>query len=313
MKRLIQIILINLLITQFVNFALGQQTISGYVYNTDSCAIPGALVKLSFYNNDNIKNRKNLTLNRIATMTNIDGYFKIETKDSTTKFLRVSYIGMKTKHIKITRSPIKIFLEYSDNLPEVIITAKPVIYLYPEKETNINIKLNFKGKLTTTYPEYNKGWNVLAKPNGNLINLADNKQHKYLFWEGINDNNDVYNNINEGFIVQGDSALVFLDSTLTKIGLNQFERNDFIVYWLPQMQKNKYNFVHFLVNSGCDKIAELNINPKPETEIRVYIILKKINKPYKIPLQNIKKKVRKGYTIVEWGGSELTRVINLIE
>ena len=31
-------------------------------------------------------------------------------------------------------------------------TAKPVIYLYPEQETKVNVQLTFNGTLTSTYP-----------------------------------------------------------------------------------------------------------------------------------------------------------------
>ena len=37
------------------------------------------------------------------------------------------------------------------------VERKPVIYLYPEKETEVSVNLDFSGKLTSTYPEYNGG------------------------------------------------------------------------------------------------------------------------------------------------------------
>ena len=48
--------------------------------------------------------------------------------------------------------------------------AKPVIYLYPEEETEIRVAIDFKygGELTCTYPEYNEGWQIVAEPNGTL-------------------------------------------------------------------------------------------------------------------------------------------------
>jgi len=39
---------------------------------------------------------------------------------------------------------------------------KPIIYLYPEKETDVSVKLDYKGKLAVTYPAYNGGWVVTA-------------------------------------------------------------------------------------------------------------------------------------------------------
>ena len=46
------------------------------------------------------------------------------------------------------------------------IDAKPVIYLYPEVETQVTVKMDYSGKLTCTYPAYNDGWQVTAAPDG---------------------------------------------------------------------------------------------------------------------------------------------------
>ena len=48
------------------------------------------------------------------------------------------------------------------------VSAKPVIYLYPEEETRVTVKLDYNGQLTCTYPAYEKGWTVTASPDGTL-------------------------------------------------------------------------------------------------------------------------------------------------
>lgn len=45
---------------------------------------------------------------------------------------------------------------------------KPVIYLYPEEEMDITVKLDVDGELICTYPQYNGKWEVTAKPDGVL-------------------------------------------------------------------------------------------------------------------------------------------------
>ncbi len=42
--------------------------------------------------------------------------------------------------------------------------AKPVIYLYPEKETELKVRVRPNGGFLETVPEYNDGWEVLATP-----------------------------------------------------------------------------------------------------------------------------------------------------
>lgn len=50
--------------------------------------------------------------------------------------------------------------------------AKPVIYLYPEEETQVSVRLDFDGELTSTYPSYEDGWTVDASPDGTLTDPA---------------------------------------------------------------------------------------------------------------------------------------------
>ena len=37
-------------------------------------------------------------------------------------------------------------------------TEKPVIYLYPEEETEVSVTLDYDGTLTATWPTYEDGW-----------------------------------------------------------------------------------------------------------------------------------------------------------
>ena len=111
---------------------------------------------------------------------------------------------------------------------------KPVIYLYPEKEKDISVQLDFdfkKIKFIAIYPKFNEGnniWKVHAKPNGDII-LKD-KIYPYLFWEA---QSDIIEEINEGFMVTEENAENFLEEKLKILGLNNKESTDFITYWLP--------------------------------------------------------------------------------
>jgi hypothetical protein len=50
---------------------------------------------------------------------------------------------------------------------------------------------------------------------------------------------------------------------------------------------------------------ELNINPKPDTLIRIFLSIKKIDSIPDIKEQKLEKIERKGFTAIEWGGSNL--------
>ena len=62
-------------------------------------------------------------------------------------------------------------------------SAKPVIYLYPREETNVDVTLDYDGRLTCTYPKYTGGWSVTARPDGTLTDGAG-QSYNYLYWEG---------------------------------------------------------------------------------------------------------------------------------
>lgn len=74
-------------------------------------------------------------------------------------------------------------VEASDRQEDLSVPYKPVIYLYPEVETEISVSLTLNGALTCTYPAYRDGWTVTASPDGVLTD-ARGQVYNYLYWEG---------------------------------------------------------------------------------------------------------------------------------
>lgn len=181
---------------------------------------------------------------------------------------------------------------------------KPVLYLYPEEELDIDIKLDLgsNGKLTTTYPKYNDGWKVKAYPDGTII--TNDMEYNYIYWEGESANTF---DRSKGFCIAGENTEKFLEETLAILGLNRKEANEFIVYWLPLMENNKYNYITFHTQEYADKI-KLDINPIPDNQLRIYMITEKLEEYIEVEPQildtNFK---REGFTIVEWGGGQIIK------
>ncbi|MCF6365489.1 MAG: hypothetical protein L3J35_04730 [Bacteroidales bacterium] len=189
-----------------------------------------------------------------------------------------------------------------------VITAKPAIYLYPETKIKVTIELNFKGKILNTYPKYDKNWTVIAKPDGTLLNLKDNRTYNYLFWDGIYSFPKEHFDYKSGFYIKKDNVVSFLQEKLSQIGLNNTEINDFIVYWLPELNKSNYNFIHFWISDNIDNSAFLNVTPKPNTTIRIFMEFKGYNNLIgilKLPEQKLPSFERKGFTLIEWGGGKI--------
>lgn len=181
--------------------------------------------------------------------------------------------------------------------------AKPVIYLYPEEEMKVQVELDYDGKLTCTYPTYEDGWEVIAQPNGTLTNVADGKIYSYLFWEGFDYNEYDFS---AGFVVPGEETAEFLQEKLSDMGLTPTEYNEMIVYWLPKMQENKYNLIAFQQEAYTDH-ARLTITPEPDSVLRVFMTYIPLKEAIEIPEQKLEAFERSGFTVVEWGGSEIGR------
>lgn len=177
---------------------------------------------------------------------------------------------------------------------------KPVIYLYPEQKTAVSVSLDYAGTLTATYPAYEDGWRVTAEPDGTLYDEAGN-EYSYLFWEG--ESKPDYD-FSKGFCVAGADTADFLRETLAEIGLTPKEYNEFIVYWLPKIQENPYNLISFQSERYTDT-AKLDIDPEPDSVLRVFMAWKPLSKLQTIEPQTFTPFARDGFTVVEWGGCEV--------
>ncbi len=188
--------------------------------------------------------------------------------------------------------------------PEVPATEKPVIYLYGYDNENVQVKLSLNGEFTCTYPKYNeeKGWEVVAKKDSTLVD-SNKISYNYLYWEG---NVNAEYDFSEGFCIRGSETASFLDKQLKSLGLNRKEINEFIVYWLPRMEKNNYNVISFQTRAYTDA-AKLEVVPKPDKTFRVFMawypvmeFVEMKEQSFKVPTRSVNDKI-----VVEWGGSEV--------
>ena len=132
---------------------------------------------------------------------------------------------------------------------EEVSDEKPVIYLYPEQETDVRVTLDLAG----------------------------------------------------GFCVAGEDTAAFLEDALAQLGLNREEANEFIIYWLPQMQDNAYNLISFQQDVYTDS-AKLTVDPVPDTLLRVFMAWQPSEEFVDLPAQELSAPERTGFTVVEWGG-----------
>ena len=186
---------------------------------------------------------------------------------------------------------------------QVAFAAKPVIYLYPEEETTINVKveLDEKSKFACTYPEYPEetGWTVTAEPDSTLYD--ENGSYPYLFWEAATTREW---DMSEGFVVKGEDTREFLKEKLVYLGLEPTEYTEFISFWAPKMENSKYNLIAFQTDD-YEEMAKLIVTPEPESVQRVFMTYKALDEWTEVPEQKLTPFERSGYTLIEWGGSEV--------
>lgn len=179
---------------------------------------------------------------------------------------------------------------------------KPIIYLYPEEEIKLSVKLGKEDNITCSYPEYKNGWNVIAKPDGTLVDIETGRNLYALYWEGIHSEEC---NLTEGFVIKGNETIKFLEEKLSTLGLNEIEAEEFIVYWLPILQENEYNYIRFATLEEINNIMPLELSVEPDTLIRVLMQYKPLDEYIEVKEQELITPERKGFTVVEWGGTEI--------
>lgn len=191
---------------------------------------------------------------------------------------------------------------YFESAEMMIMSEKPVIYLYPEQKTDVEVKIDIKGDPLYLYPAYNDGWQFSATPEGEL--QFGKNTYNYLFWESVN-KGKFSMKMDRGFNVKGSETTEFLEKILSEAGLSSKEKADFITYWAPRMIKNEYNFIRFEFNKECNQYAALDITPKPDEIYRIYMSWQKSRPGVKVINQVIPTMKRKGFSVLEWGGQEI--------
>jgi hypothetical protein len=198
---------------------------------------------------------------------------------------------------------------YMERAKYRVTAEKPVIYLYPTKPTLVNVAVQPKGEFTFTYPLYENGWQVMANPDGQLIHK--DQFYNYLFWESKHQTK--IESTREGFIVDKENVLTFLEEKLDDFGLNSKEKADFITFWGPQLIQHSKSWVHFKFNESCNEFADLSVSPQPDHIYRIYMLWRPIKSDTSMEVkeQVIQTIDRSGFTVIEWGGIKLPELIKI--
>lgn len=258
---------------------------------------------------DGSSNKMIYSIDGIEMKSNLNGY-SMEVLTTPGKhifqfYYSENYYEVYTDSLEIKNQHHAVYAVQMISAGTVIITAdKPVIYLYPQKETEVELSLNIQGKPTFYYPAYENGWKFSASPNGDLT--FGTNTYNYLFWEAAINRQFSPQELKTGFNVKKEDVISFLEEKLALAGFNSKEKADFITYWGPRLAANELNFVRFEFNEACDRYAEISMNPQPTEVYRIYMTWMPISEALDVKDQEIERFSRNGFSVLEWGGSEIS-------
>ncbi len=178
--------------------------------------------------------------------------------------------------------------------------CKPAVYLYPEQTSYVSVKLNPTEPLTYSDPIYpSNGWGVVANPTGEIF--YQSKPYDYLYYETKIEDKKI-NIPTKGFVVERNKLSTLFKDILPKLGLNPHETQQFTDYWADKLPASPYYFVGIVPEDNLNAISPLNVNPLPQTTIRVTLYFKPLDEKENVEQPTITTPVRTGFTVVEWGG-----------
>lgn len=178
--------------------------------------------------------------------------------------------------------------------------CKPAIYLYPEFKELVHVKINPVGTILYSIPKYPAdGWLVWAYPDGTIYSGLE--KYDYLYYE-VEIPDSVISLPDKGFVKEYKDLSVFLPKLVTKLGLNQKERDQFVDYWLGVLPKVKYYQIKIVEQTVLNSISPLSINPHPDTVIRVTLHFTPLDEKVEFQEPVISSVRRDGFAVVEWGG-----------
>jgi hypothetical protein len=178
--------------------------------------------------------------------------------------------------------------------PGDVVARKPAIYLYPQETLQIKVSLSINGEITKSEPAYNNGWDVVVEPGGSIEGSYD-----YLFYEA---RLNYLKTPEEGWCVEYEYLELWMNNTLKELGLNEKESKDFKDFWLDFLPIANYYEIKLLSKEYLDVNMGLNVDPKPETIIRVMLTYSPYQNAVEIDTPLITTPIRSGFTVVEWGG-----------
>lgn len=178
-------------------------------------------------------------------------------------------------------------------LIEFLPVDKPNIYLYPEKTTDIDVRIPAWRLITESDPRYPvNGWRVRAWPDGALDTAAGPRD--YLFYE-LRMRPESFQH-EEGWCVDGALAQATLEDAMADLGFLPNEIADFSEAWDADFPVAE----QMTLLPQLERLPALNIDPQPATLLRAWFVVTAGCTAERVP-ELPPRMIRDGYHAAEWG------------
>ena len=176
-----------------------------------------------------------------------------------------------------------------------------MIYLYSKEKKEVKINLNKPDIVTQSYPEYADGWTINTLDGCyNILDVDSDKKLSALYYDTLLLEIPT-KFITHGYNVERDDVLEFLDNKLKVLGLNHYERNQFIINWVKVLMNNDYTHIYFETDQEVISriTTSLNILPKPDRVYQIRVLFEPCNMEDTYKEQKLDIIDRNGFTVID--------------
>jgi hypothetical protein len=177
-------------------------------------------------------------------------------------------------------------------LQEYVPVDKPNLYLYPEVDTELSVRLPGWRRITAADPLYPpQGWTVEAHPDGRLTTAQGPRD--FLFYEILWDAHRFQRE--EGWCAGASWAQATVEDSMADLGFLENEIADFAAAWDGGWPDAAFVTIYPQV----EDLALLRIDPEPERLLRAWFLVEEGCQPVRPP--HLERVERTGYHAAEWG------------
>lgn len=183
-----------------------------------------------------------------------------------------------------------------DAIRSLLDVYKPNIYIYADRDMEVEVRLQNACYITESLPPYEpgRGWRAC------IVNGSINGRGDYLFYEAKVPDRGLQRQV--GYVIHGERLEMDLAWLMQLYGFNAREVADFVEYWTSKLDRDR-NYIFYPQGTAVvESIMPLRVEPEPDSVYRLWFLIERdrgqdVTRPVRIETVT-----RSEYAVVEWGG-----------